>query len=86
MFANIICCLLQRIKKDVAKKTGLDRKRSLKIVDVVGNVWDVQVGIEYSDGRSYIKDMKQFVKDKKMVPHEEFTLNFVMGKGIFLFD
>ncbi|KAJ0502054.1 putative transcription factor B3-Domain family [Helianthus annuus] len=75
-----------RIKKALAKKLGLDRKRSLKIVDAAGNVWDVRVGIESPDGQFYIKDMKQFVKDKKMVPREEFTLKFVMGKGIFLFD
>ncbi|MFS7932195.1 hypothetical protein Hanom_Chr04g00365001 [Helianthus anomalus] len=61
-------------------------KRSLKIVDVVGNVWDVRVGIESPDGRFYIKCMKQFVKDTNMVPYEEFTLKFVMGNGIFLFD
>ncbi|MFS7943970.1 putative DNA-binding pseudobarrel domain superfamily [Helianthus anomalus] len=60
--------------------------RCLKIVDVDGNVWDVRVGIESPDGRFYIKNMKKFVKDKKMVPREEFTLKFVMGKGIFLFD
>uniref|UniRef100_A0A251UXF8 Putative DNA-binding pseudobarrel domain-containing protein n=1 Tax=Helianthus annuus TaxID=4232 RepID=A0A251UXF8_HELAN len=74
------------IKKHLAKKIGLDRKRCLKIVDAEGNVWDVQVGIEAPDGRFYIKNMKNFVKDKKMVPREEFTLKFVMGKGIFLFD
>ena len=78
--------MLQRIKKVLGKKLGLDRKRTLKIVDAAGNVWDVRVGIESPDDRFYIKNMKQFVKDKKMGPHEEFTLNFVMGKGIFLFD
>ncbi|MFS8003333.1 putative DNA-binding pseudobarrel domain superfamily [Helianthus anomalus] len=61
-------------------------RMSLKIIDADGNVWDVRVGIESPDGRFYIKDMKQFVKDKKMVPREESTLKFVMGKGIFLFD
>ncbi|MFS7989562.1 hypothetical protein Hanom_Chr11g01048411 [Helianthus anomalus] len=74
-----------RIHKPLAKKLGLDRKRSLKIVDAA-NVWGVRVGIESLDGRFYIKDMKQFVKYKNMVPREEFILKFVMGKGIFLFD
>ncbi|MFS7918218.1 putative DNA-binding pseudobarrel domain superfamily [Helianthus anomalus] len=63
-----------------------DVDECLKIVDADGNVWDVKVGIESPDGRFYIKNMKKFVKDKKMVPREEFTLNFVMGKGIFFFD
>ncbi|XP_035839587.1 uncharacterized protein LOC118487142 [Helianthus annuus] len=44
-----------RIKKDLAKKIGLDRNRSLKIVDGDGNVWDVRVGIESPDGRFYTK-------------------------------
>ncbi|MFS8033016.1 putative transcription factor B3-Domain family [Helianthus anomalus] len=74
------------IRKPPAKKLGLDRKRSLKIVDAAGNVWDVRVGIESPNGRFYIKGMKQFVKDKNMDPYEEFTLKFVMGNGIFLFD
>ncbi|KAJ0825613.1 putative transcription factor B3-Domain family [Helianthus annuus] len=78
--------MLPRIRKPLAKKLGLDRKRRLKIVDAAGNVWDVRVGIESPDNRIYIKDMKQFVKDKRMVPREEFILKFVMGKGIFLFD
>ncbi|KAJ0428606.1 putative transcription factor B3-Domain family [Helianthus annuus] len=30
-----------RIRKPLAKKLGLDRKKSLKIVDAAGNVWDV---------------------------------------------
>ncbi|MFS7915012.1 putative transcription factor B3-Domain family [Helianthus anomalus] len=60
--------------------------KCLKIVDADGNVWDVKVRTESPDGRFYIKNMKKFVKDKKMVPREEFTLNFVMGKGIFFFD
>ncbi|MFS7960071.1 hypothetical protein Hanom_Chr08g00698651 [Helianthus anomalus] len=48
----------------------VDNHFCLKVVDADGNVWDVQVGIEFPDGRSYIKNKKKFVKDKKMVPRE----------------
>ncbi|XP_035838680.1 uncharacterized protein LOC118486387 [Helianthus annuus] len=54
-----------RIKKHLAKKIGLDRKRCLKIVDAEGNVWDVQVGIEAPDGRFYIKKHEEFCEGQK---------------------
>ncbi|KAM0038189.1 hypothetical protein Hdeb2414_s0013g00411961 [Helianthus debilis subsp. tardiflorus] len=40
-----------RIRKPLTKKLGLDRKRSLKIVDATGNIWDVRIGNESPNGR-----------------------------------
>ena len=59
----------------------------LKIVDVAGDVWNIQAAIGSSRGqpRYYLQGMRKFVKDKGMAPGQAFTLNFVKGKKLFMF-
>ena len=79
--------MLQRLFKKQAEDLGLNRKMGLKIVDVAGDVWNVQAAIGSSRGqpRYYLQGMRKFVRDKGMVPGQAFTLNFVKGKNLFMF-
>ena len=79
--------MLQRLFKKQAEDLGLNRKMGLKIVDVAGDVWNIQAAIGSSRGqpRYYLQGMRKFVRDKGMAPGQAFTLNFVKGKKLFMF-
>ncbi|KAJ0917667.1 putative transcription factor B3-Domain family [Helianthus annuus] len=76
-----------RLFKKQAEDLGLNRKIGLKIVDVTGDVWNVQAAIGSSRGqpRYYLQGMRKFVRDKGMAPGQAFKLNFVKGKKLFMF-
>ncbi|MFS7947884.1 hypothetical protein Hanom_Chr06g00553401 [Helianthus anomalus] len=67
---------------------GLDRKMGLPIEDAFGGVWEVQIGVEYSEGnpRYNVTGMKKFVRDKQMAYGQEFRLLYVKSKGMLLFN
>ena len=79
--------MLQRLFKKQAEDLGLNRKMGLKIVDVAGDVWNIQAAISSSRGqpRYYLQGMRKFVRDEGMVSGQAFTLNFVKGKKLFMF-
>ncbi|MFS8009102.1 putative transcription factor B3-Domain family [Helianthus anomalus] len=55
---------------------GLDRKVGLTIKDNFGGLWEVEIGVEYSQGcsRYNVTGMNKFVRDKQMVYGDVFQL------------
>ncbi|KAF5800316.1 putative DNA-binding pseudobarrel domain superfamily [Helianthus annuus] len=71
-----------RLRKKWAQDHGLDSKMGLTIEDAFGGVWEVQIGVEYSEGnpRYNVTGMKKFVRDKQMAYGQKFQLLYVESK------